>query len=233
MDHTSNGATNRRDFLGKILAGATVLSVPSFVALDLQNTQAQESKHFSTSTPDAWVNKIKGKHKLVIDMPRPHEIFPFAWAKVFLLTNETTGTPEKDCCAVVVMRHEGIPYAMKDALWEKYKFGQLFKVDDPKTKAPAVRNPFWQPQPGDFNIPGIGNVDIGINQLQASGVLFAVCNMAITVYSATVAKEMALDPVAVKNEWLAGVLPGIEVVPSGLWAIGRAQEKNCAYCFAG
>jgi len=29
------------------------------------------------------------------------------------------------------------------------------------------------------------------------------------------------------------VLPGIEVVPSGVWAVGRAQEHHCAYCFAG
>jgi len=28
-------------------------------------------------------------------------------------------------------------------------------------------------------------------------------------------------------------LPGIQPVPSGVWAIGRAQEHGCAYCFAG
>nr|WP_295867385.1 hypothetical protein [uncultured Chitinophaga sp.] len=227
MNHTPDGGTNRRDFLGKMLTGATLLSIPSFATL------AQESKHMSTDTPDAWANKIKGKHRIVLDVTRPHEMFPFAWAKVFMLTNQATGVPEKDCCAVVVLRHDGIPYAMKDELWEKYKFGQLFKVNDPKTKAPAVRNPFWQPKPGDFVVPGIGEVEIGINQLQNSGVLFAVCNMAITVYSAIVAQEMSLDATAVKNEWLAGVLPGIDVVPSGMWALGRAQEKNCGYCFTG
>ena len=41
------------------------------------------------------------------------------------------------------------------------------------------------------------------------------------------------DPAAVKKEWVAGVLPGIQVVPSGVWAVGRAQEHGCAYCFAG
>ena len=70
----------------------------------------------------------------------------------------------------------------------------MFKgANDPKTKAPSVRNPFWKPKPGDFQIPGLGNVDIGINQLQESGVLFCVCDMAMTVYSAAVAQGMNTD----------------------------------------
>jgi intracellular sulfur oxidation DsrE/DsrF family protein len=122
---------------------------------------------------------------------------------------------------------------MNNDLWAKYKFGEMFKINDPKTKAPAVRNPFWQPGPDDYKVPGIGPVQIGINQLQSSGVLFCACDMALTVYSAATADAMKADAAAVKKEWLAGVLPGVQVVPSGVWAVGRAQEHGCAYCFAG
>ncbi|PSL49290.1 hypothetical protein CLV51_101621 [Chitinophaga niastensis] len=233
MNRAKNEATNRRDFLGKIIAGATILTIPSFAPLDLQAAFSPEKININNGDPEAWVAKIKGKHKMVLDVIRPHDILPFAWPKIFLLTNEATGSPEKECCVVVVLRHDAIPYALKSDLWAKYKFGEVFKADDPVTKAPAVRNPFWQPKPGDFTVPGIGNVAIGINELQASGVLFCVCNMAITVYSAVVAQSMSLDPVAVKNEWIDGILPGIQLVPSGVWAVGRAQERNCGYCFAG
>jgi intracellular sulfur oxidation DsrE/DsrF family protein len=65
------------------------------------------------------------------------------------------------------------------------------------------------------------------------GVLFCVCNAAITVYSAGVAEASKLDAATVKKEWEAGVLPGVQIVPSGVWALGRAQEKGCAYIFAG
>ena len=122
---------------------------------------------------------------------------------------------------------------MESRLWEKYKFGEFFKIDDPKTKAPSVRNMFWQPGPDDFQVPGIGPVAIGINDLQASGVMFCACNMAITVLSTVVAQHMKLDAEEVKKDWVAGILPGIQVVPSGVWAVGRAQEHGCAYCFAG
>jgi intracellular sulfur oxidation DsrE/DsrF family protein len=182
---------------------------------------------------DAWFNKIKGKHRIVFDAPNPHGIFLFAWPKIFMLTNAATGTQEKDCSVVVVLRHETIPYAMENHLWDKYKFGEVFKADDPLTKAPATRNPFWKPKPGDFKVPGIGNVAIGINELQDSGVLFCVCDMALTVYSAVVANNTGQDAAAVKKDWVAGLLPHIQPVPSGVWAVNRAQEHGCSYCFVG
>lgn len=225
--------TNRRDFLGKFMLGATALGLPAITSLPLYAAANVAATPVKSEDPDAWINSIKGKHRMVLDVPRPHEIFPFAWARVFLLTNEATGIPEKECGVVVVLRHDAIPYAMKDELWAKYKFGEMFKANDPQTKAPATRNPFWQPKQGDFKVPGVGNVAIGINELQESGVMFCVCNMALTVYSAVVAQQMGIEAEEVKKEWVAGLLPGIQLVPSGVWAIGRAQEKNCSYCFAG
>jgi intracellular sulfur oxidation DsrE/DsrF family protein len=29
------------------------------------------------------------------------------------------------------------------------------------------------------------------------------------------------------------LIPGVQVVPSGVLAVARSQEKGCAYCFAG
>jgi intracellular sulfur oxidation DsrE/DsrF family protein len=69
--------------------------------------------------------------------------------------------------------------------------------------------------------------------LIASGALVGVCNVALTVYSAMVAQKMGADPAAVKADWVAGLLPGCQVVPSGVLAVARSQEKGCAYCFAG
>jgi intracellular sulfur oxidation DsrE/DsrF family protein len=144
-----------------------------------------------------------------------------------------TGTPEKDSSVVVVLRHNAIPFAMQSSLWTKYNFGEVFHVKDDSTKASAVRNAFWQPKKGDFNIPGVGEVAIGINELQDSGVMFCVCNVALTVYSAAVAQGMNKNAADVRKDWVDGLLPGIQVVPSGVWALGRAQEKNCGYIFAG
>lgn len=226
MKNDDQSKTRRREFLGSLAVGAATLGISSLAPLGLN-----ASPQASIAEADAWFNKVKGKHRVVFDVPAPHDVFPFAWPRVFMMTNAKTGTPETDLGVVVVLRHSGIPYAMEDRLWAKYKFGEVFKIDDAATKAPAVRNAFWKPKPGDFKVPGLGEVAIGINELQASGVMFCVCDMALTVYSAALAQNM--DPAEVKKDFVSGLLPNIQVVPSGVWALGRAQEKKCAYIFAG
>ena len=219
----------RRKFLGNIAAGAAalgMLSIPSSI-------KAAPKLFEQTDDADEWFKQIKGKHRVVFDATRPHEIMPFAWPRVFLMTNEMTGTPSKDSSVVVVLRHDAIPYAFEDRIWAKYKFGEMFKADDPATKTASVRNPFAKPAPGEYKIPGFGPVPIGINELQASGVMFAVCNAAMTVYSTVTADQMKMSAADVMKEWKSGLLPGIQIVPSGVWALGRAQEHGCGYIFAG
>ncbi len=217
---------NRRAFLSTLATGAAALSISSLAPLQ---AVANDNQFSTPDDPDAWFNKIKGKHRVVFDVTEPKGMMPFAWPKIFLLTNAATGTPEKNNSVVVVLRHDAIPYAMNNSLWVKYKFGEFFKIDDDKTKTSALRNAFWKPDAGDFQVPGVGPVSIGINELQDSGVMFCVCNMALTVYSAIFADKMKMENEAVYKEFKAGVLPGIQIVPSGVWALGRAQEHGCGY----
>jgi hypothetical protein len=233
MQHDDVTNSSRRSFLGKIATGAAAIGATS-LAVPL-NLSASPGITAATTLADAdeWFKKLKGKHRIVFDATQPHDIFPFAWPRVFMLTNAATGTPEKECGVVLVLRHSAIGYALQDNLWTKYKLGELFKADDPATKAPSTRNPFAKPKPGEFKVPGFGPVAIGINELQDSGVMICVCDAALTVYSAIVADGMGANAADVKKEWQAGLLPGIQVVPSGVWAVGRAQEHGCAYCFAG
>ena len=219
----------RRGFLGGVAAGAAALGVANLVSPFRTVAKTfDENKWSDTSTFESWLGKIQGKHRQVFDSPGHRDGLPLAWVRVFLSTNNDTGIPDGDLCAVHILRHEAIPLAMEDKLWTKYKFGELFKVTDGATKAPAVRNPFWNPKPGELMLP-----DMSVDQLQKRGALFGVCDMAITVYTMNVAKEMKLDAADVKKEWIAGILPGIQLVPSGVLAVNRAQEHGCSYCFAG
>jgi intracellular sulfur oxidation DsrE/DsrF family protein len=220
---------NRRDFLGKLTGAAALFSIASVV--NPASAIAGTDMHSISGDPDEWFKSIKGKHRMVFDCTEPKSPFPFAWPKVFLMTNAATGSPANDCGVVVIFRHSAFPYALDDSLWAKYKFGETSKINDPITKSAAIANPFWNTKPDEFKIPGIGAVELGMRDLQASGVMFCVCEVALTVNAAGVAEKMKIDPVAVKNEWTSGLLPGVQLVPSGVWAIGRAQEHGCAYCY--
>ncbi len=224
--------TDRRKFLGTLTAGAAAMGMAGLLT-PFQQVRAGTPGHANYADADEWFKKIKGKHRIIFDVTRPNDLMPFAWPRVFLLTNEATGTASADCNVVVVLRHDGIPYAFQSPIWAKYNFGEMFKADDPATKKPSIRNPFWKPAKGDYKMPGFGEVSIGINELQDSGVMFCVCDAAMTVFSAAIADSMKMDAAEVKNEWKAGLLPGIQIVPSGVWAVGRAQEHGCTYCYAG
>ena len=108
------------------------------------------------------------------------------------------------------------------------KLGEFFKVNDKATKAPAVRNPYYHPKPGELMLDSFA-----IDELQKDGVMFGACNMAIKVYTGIIAKNMNMDADAVMKEWVAGVIPGMQIVPSGVLAVNRAQEYKCTYCYAG
>ncbi len=244
-EKTLNQKIQRRGFLGNLITGAAALGLTSISSLKVnaqqQKSTAGKSPPKSAHSADKWFDKIKGSHRVVYDATQPHEIMPFVWPRVFLVSNAATGTPESDCGVVVVLRHAAIPYAFKDSMWEKYNFAEVFKANEigpsfqaaDAATATKTRNPFWNAKPDDFKVPGIGPVPISINSLQDSGVMFCVCDTAITVYSAAVANSKGMKPEEVRADWMANLIPEIQPVPSGVWALGRAQEHDCKYIFAG
>jgi intracellular sulfur oxidation DsrE/DsrF family protein len=223
-------SNNRRDFLGKVTGAAALLGMTSIVNPLKANGRVPLFSGVM-SDPDDWFKTMKGKHRIVFDCTEPKAIFPFAWPKVYMMTNAGSGTPEKDCNVVVVLRHDAFMYALQDNLWAKYKFGETHKINDPRTGAPALRNPFWQTLADDYKIPGVGAVPLGIKDLQADGVMFCVCDVALTVNSAVIAMNTKQDAAVIKKEWTDGLIPGIPAMPSGVWAVGRAQENGCGYCY--
>jgi hypothetical protein len=110
----------RRQFLGTIAGGIAAIGLSSIISP--LSVQAENTLPGDAGDPEKWFEQIKGKHRIVFDVPEPNEIFPFAWPRIFLATNAATGTPEKDCSVVVVLRHTAIPYCMEDRLWSKYEF---------------------------------------------------------------------------------------------------------------
>jgi intracellular sulfur oxidation DsrE/DsrF family protein len=216
----------RRGFLGT-LAASTAAGLASLTPLSLE--AATRTRRIPENAADAafeaWLNKIIGRHKMLFDAPEVNGGMPVVWPRVWLNgNNENYGTKDTDNSAVIVLRHAAIPIAMHDALWAKYKFGEVFNIKDGET--PATRNIFAKTMP--LPLPGTG-----LEALLASGAQVGVCNVAMTIYSGMAAQKMSMDPAAVKAEWVAGLIPGVQVVPSGVLAVARAQEKGCTYCFAG
>lgn len=219
----------RRDFLGLLATGTAALGVGQLATAGLGPAHAATPPQSSSDMGlEAWLGKIKGKHKQVYDATAWNHGYPLAWARVFLMTNKQVGVPESDCSAVVILRHDAIPLAMENRLWEKYKLGEVFEINDPGTKKAVSKHPLYKIGPGVLPLD-----DMTVDELQKSGVLFGVCDMAMTVYSHKVAEKMKMTAEEIKKDWTSGVFPGIQILPSGVLALNRAQERGCTYVYAG
>lgn len=218
---------SRRRFLSTVALGAAASSFGMLTG-SLHAALPNVTNNFKHEA-DIWFEKVKGSHRIVYDGSTPHGGFPVVWTWAFYLTNNQTDTPDEDMTAVCVLRHSAIPYALNSDTWKKYELGKMFNINDNSTGQPSLRNTVYEPQEGDFILPVIQ----GIKDMQGRGAMFCACNLALQVYSSFAAQAMNLNPDDVYKDWLAGVLPGIQVVPSGVWALGRAQEKGCGYIFAG
>ncbi|RIA09503.1 hypothetical protein OE09_1341 [Flavobacteriaceae bacterium MAR_2010_72] len=222
---TSNN-NSRRQFIGALALGATASTMAA-----LANPLHTEDLKFSPkqmTAADDWFKNIKGSHRVVYDGSTPHMGLPIVWNWAFYLTNNETGSPDSDITAMTVIRHTAIGFALEDRLWAKYNLGKFFEIKD-YTNDFAVRNPVYEPKDGDYPING----PEGIKRLQERGAMFCVCNLALKVYSGFIAQGMSLNGDNVYKDFISGILPGVKVVPSGVWALERAQQNGCGYIFAG
>jgi intracellular sulfur oxidation DsrE/DsrF family protein len=222
---TSNSETprRRRDFLAQVGAGTVaLLGTPALLGAESLLTAAPMD--------DKWVDGLKGKYRQYYDATTVNSGFALAYAMNWMDTMKSAyAVTDKDLSAVVGFRHFSIPIAYNDAIWAKYKLGEFADLKDPKTNAHATRNFFMNPKQGDLLFPGMA-----IDKLTPRGVTFVVCNVAHTVVSGMLGQKIGVAPDVAKAEFEKGLLPGLTLVPSGVLAVHRAQEKGkCTYCYAG
>lgn len=219
--------STRRSFFGSLGKGLTsIVAIPQIFFPS--KVSASPNHPGPPADVEAWFKKIKGNHRIVYDAPSIHEGFPIIWSWVFLDASNGIGSTDEDLTSMVVFRHQAFALALNDDIWSSFKLGKFLKISDPLTGVPAATNPYWDPPQGVMADPGMS-----IKKLLERGAMFCVCERSLSVNSRMVAKSRNLDADAVKKEWIDGLLPGVQIVPAGVWAISRAQELGCSYCFAG
>jgi intracellular sulfur oxidation DsrE/DsrF family protein len=123
-----------------------------------------------------------------------------------------------------------------DYVWQKYRVGEFFKVEDPKTGQPATRNPFFaskaapemQYSSQDPNDENSLFQDVSIQALQKRGVDFLCCHTATEEQSRLLIKQFGLTqkPEEVVTDMLAHTVPGVLVVASMVAAIALLQSEG-------
>ncbi len=215
--------TPRRNFLQRIAAGSAVLVAGGWTTAQAKSTSPLRP----TSVGSDWLDRIHGDHRQVFDLVEPNGGTGAAYAMNYLTSSkEADGLSDAEICAVAVFRHFAYPLIMTDDMWRKYKLGEFLKITDPATEAPAVRNIFRDNVPLQ---PGLTYE----RMIAEHGVIVVACNIALNVFSMLTAPNAGVSADEAKAEFTENLLEGVVLVPSGVYAVNRAQERGCTYCYAG
>jgi intracellular sulfur oxidation DsrE/DsrF family protein len=214
----------RRAFLSQLGAGAVGAGVSSAVGTGAANAQEQPARSGpwqpAHHSQDDWLDQLPGVHRFVFDTTSPAG---FANALVyvnnyFTASGNEYGLKDADSAVVIVARHDSTPFAYNDRMWEKYgkPLAERGAFVDPSTKQPPVVNIYRS----------------GLDGLLHRGVRLAVCQMATRRLAATIEKAGGPGTDVVYAELIANLMPNSQMVPAGIVALNRAQERGYAFAHA-
>jgi len=221
MLDSANPYPRRRDFLGQLGVAAAALFTPPI---------RSEGRHVparGSSWDLSWVDRLTDvPYRVVFDANDVADGFALDLAVMFLdQYHEVYNTNDDQARAVIVMRQLGTPLALGDGLWDRYAIGAEISVQDPATHQPARRNPFLRAAPGSSPEAAKAKLEA----LRARGTILLLCNIAANNWASRHAQLAHRDVEAVRTEVRNGLAPGVILVPSGVFALIRAQNAGCAY----
>jgi hypothetical protein len=240
---------DRRQFIGHLMVGAAALAAASCTKPQVSAqspapkpapagvataSAADTAAHHAAPPPPvwdlSWTDRLTGQHRQVFDAPEIADATVLHQARMFYVNyHEVYNLSDADLRAVLVIRHEALPMVLGDAVWEHYDFigKKITKLKDPTTGEWARRNPFLNAKPGDTH--ALIWPDGGLDALIARGAIVLACNMAFNGFANTVATRTKQQAETVRAEFKAALVPGVTLVPSGIFGVIRAEQGGCSY----
>jgi len=225
----------RRSFLSRFGTGLATLGAAlgagtaSTFAQGASDRQWQPARH----AEDDWYDKLPGKHRMILDAVSGQgagDALHFA-SNVLTTSKSGYGLESADLAVVICLRHGATAVAFNDAMWAKYSapLSARAKLNDPKTHAPAVVNVYNSNDYRGLLANGAATIDALIKQ----GVHFAVCDQSTHGYAEGFARRTESKAEAVYKDLTSSLIGNSHMVPSGIVAVGHAQEHGYAYAYCG
>ena len=208
--------------MGLVAAASATKSPIGMSVLPVRNHTARAPGDWDMT----WLDKLaKTKYKAVFDSTSLADgAAPDLAAGIWSDFGEVYGADD-GACMVIIMRQSGQVMAYNDIMWEKYAIGQERKVNDPVTRNPATRNPFLKSNPGDPAYAVASKLDA----LYKRGAIFLVCNRASMNWASNAAERLQRPVDEVRADVRKNLVPGAYLMPTGVFALVRAQNAGCAF----
>jgi hypothetical protein len=226
--HDRRGSVPRRSFFSRLgvslaAAGAAFSAAPA-------GAQSASGSAFSPGrhAADDWLDQLPGKHRLYLDTTTVdgvgHAIF---WANNYLNASRNAyQLTDQDSAIVIGMRHESTPFAFNDAMWAKYgaALEEHAHFVDPTTKKAATINLLQSEQNRTM-----ANRGVVLDAVLERGVHLAVCSLATRAISGIAARQQGRPVDDIVKELTANIALNARMVPAGIVAMSRAQERGFTF----
>ena len=200
----------------------SLASVGGAAAVGAREVMAQSAPAAGGPFDMAWLEQMKGKHKQLYDLGSfdlGADNRPLRFCRNFLDTfRDVYKLEHPGVNTAVGISGPAIAMNVSDRIWEKYKLGERSKIIDPMTKQPSIRNIFLSDDP-----------DISIKAIQARGAIFWQCNVALGNVAQQLATQFKMPVGEVRADLIAGLNPGVKLMPSHVMALALAQERGFTY----
>jgi hypothetical protein len=218
---------HRREFLTQLSVAAAA------IAFDANEMRAESIPSIASVTAGespwdtSWLDRLAGaQYRVVFNASDIADGAAMDYAAGFLDGyHEVHGTTDAQTRPVIVFRRLGTVMALNDMLWEKYNIGEDRKINDSSTHAPAKRNIFWKAGPKASPEAASDKIET----LHQRGMISLVCAIAAGNVARGFAEKSGRPVDEVRDEVKANLVPGAILVPSGIYALIRAQNAGCAY----
>ena len=204
-------SSERRSFLTRFNAGAASIAALAMGGLAMAQVKSAPAGRFEPARHDKddWLDQISGKHRLLVDTTSPDAFRDgLLFASNFILANRNDyGLQNQDVAVILVARHLSTEFGFNDGMWAKY---------GASLAGQAKSNPHAA----------------SLAPLATQGVQFAVCAMATRRLAGTIAKAVNGNADAIFAELSANLVPNGRMVPAGIIAVNRAQERGYTFVSA-
>jgi hypothetical protein len=225
----------RRSFLSRFGAGATVVGTAVGAGVLAQSAPVDPAGrwHPARHAEDDWLDQVSGQHRFFFDTTTPEALgHAILFADNYFTANRTGyDLADSDLAVVICVRYKSTPFAYSDAIWAKYggPIAERAGFNDPKTKQPPTLNVYRAAGYGG-SLPNNG---VTLDALIKRGVRLAVCQLSTRGFASAIAGKTSGSVDDVYKELTAHLVPNSHLVPAGIVAVNRAQERGYSFAYVG
>ena len=218
--------SNRRDFIERLGAAAVLGTLPlSSLSASAEPAVPVQGREWDMS----WVAKLNNvPNKAIFDCTEIESGNGPARAGIWESQYQSAlGVKASDIRTVLILRHVGVALALRQDVWDKFEIGKTEKVKGPQSEELTDWNPALSANDrGDKPGPA---TDRGLSGFIANGGIVLACNLALQKYARLFRQKDGVDLAEAQKRATAGIIPGIILQPSGVFAAVRAGQAGCVY----